>query len=91
MGRRPRTLLAGGIYHVYNRVFRGEHTFRSFSRHLSGVTDTFRRTAVGASAGILAPSGVKNSQEGKLGRAITTPNNLRYITPSIFDGCILSA
>ena len=29
MGRRPRVLLAGGIYHVYNRVSRGEHVFRS--------------------------------------------------------------
>ena len=28
MGRRPRNLLAGGIYHVYNRVSRGEHVFR---------------------------------------------------------------
>ena len=28
MGRRPRILLAGGIYHVYNRVSRGEHVFR---------------------------------------------------------------
>ena len=28
MGRRPRMLLAGGIYHVYNRVSRGEHIFR---------------------------------------------------------------
>ncbi len=28
MGRRPRMLLAGGIYHVYNRVSRGEHVFR---------------------------------------------------------------
>jgi REP element-mobilizing transposase RayT len=27
MGRRPRILLAGGIYHVYNRVSRGEHVF----------------------------------------------------------------
>jgi REP element-mobilizing transposase RayT len=27
MGRRPRALLAGGIYHVYNRVARGEHVF----------------------------------------------------------------
>ncbi len=28
MGRRPWVLLAGGIYHVYNRVSRGEHVFR---------------------------------------------------------------
>ncbi len=28
MGRRSRILLAGGIYHVYNRVSRGEHVFR---------------------------------------------------------------
>jgi len=28
MGRQPRNLLAGGIYHVYNRVSRGEHVFR---------------------------------------------------------------
>lgn len=28
MGRRPRVLLAGGIYHVYNRVSRGQHVFR---------------------------------------------------------------
>jgi putative transposase len=28
MGRRPRVLLAGGIYHIYNRVSRGEHVFR---------------------------------------------------------------
>ena len=27
-GRRPRNLLAGGIYNVYNRVSRGEHVFR---------------------------------------------------------------
>ena len=29
MGRRPRVLVAGGIYHVYNRVSRGEHVFRN--------------------------------------------------------------
>ena len=29
MGRRPRILVAGGIYHVYNRVSRGEHVFRN--------------------------------------------------------------
>jgi len=28
MGRRPRILVAGGIYHVYNRVSRGAHVFR---------------------------------------------------------------
>ena len=28
MGRRPRILLAGEIYHVYNRVSRGAHAFR---------------------------------------------------------------
>lgn len=28
MGRRPRVLVAGGIYHVYNRVSRGAHVFR---------------------------------------------------------------
>jgi putative transposase len=28
MGRRPRVLSAGGIYHVYNRVSRGQHVFR---------------------------------------------------------------
>ena len=27
MGRRPRNLVAGGIYHVYNRVSRGQHVF----------------------------------------------------------------
>ena len=26
--RRSRILVAGGIYHVYNRVSRGEHVFR---------------------------------------------------------------
>jgi REP element-mobilizing transposase RayT len=31
MGRRPRILLAGGIYHVYNRVSRGAHVFRDES------------------------------------------------------------
>ena len=29
MGRRPRIVVAGGIYHVYNRVSRGEHVFRN--------------------------------------------------------------
>jgi REP element-mobilizing transposase RayT len=29
MGRRPRNLVAGGIYHVYNRVSRGQHVFRN--------------------------------------------------------------
>ena len=28
MGRRPRILVPGGIYHVYNRVSRGAHVFR---------------------------------------------------------------
>ena len=28
MGRQPRVLLPGGIYHVYNRVSRGAHVFR---------------------------------------------------------------
>jgi len=28
MGRRPRILVPGGIYHVYNRVSRGQHVFR---------------------------------------------------------------
>ncbi len=28
MGRSPRILIEGGIYHVYNRVSRGEHAFR---------------------------------------------------------------
>ena len=28
MGRRPRNLVPGGIYHVYNRVSRGQHVFR---------------------------------------------------------------
>ena len=28
MGRRPRILLAGGIYHVFNRASRGAHVFR---------------------------------------------------------------
>ena len=28
MGRRPRILVAGGIYHVYNRVSRGAQVFR---------------------------------------------------------------
>lgn len=27
MGRRPRNLVSGGIYHVYNRVSRGQHVF----------------------------------------------------------------
>ena len=36
MGRRPRILLAGGIYHVYNRVSRGEHVFRD-----EGESDRF--------------------------------------------------
>jgi hypothetical protein len=27
MGRRPRNLVAGAIYHVYNRVPRGHHVF----------------------------------------------------------------
>jgi len=31
MGRRPRNLVAGGIYHVYNRVSRGQHVFRDES------------------------------------------------------------
>jgi REP element-mobilizing transposase RayT len=29
MGRRPRILVPGGIYHVYNRVSRGAHVFRN--------------------------------------------------------------
>ena len=36
MGRRPRILLAGGIYHVYNRVSRGEPVFRD-----EGESDRF--------------------------------------------------
>ena len=28
MGRRPRILVADGIYHLYNRVSRGQHVFR---------------------------------------------------------------
>ena len=28
VGRRPRILLAGGIYHVYDWVYRGERVFR---------------------------------------------------------------
>ena len=28
MSRRPRNLLVGGVYHVYNRMSRGEHVFR---------------------------------------------------------------
>jgi len=28
MGRSPRVLIPGGIYHVYNRVSRGDHVFR---------------------------------------------------------------
>jgi hypothetical protein len=28
VGRSPRILVEGGIYHVYNRVSRGEHAFR---------------------------------------------------------------
>jgi REP element-mobilizing transposase RayT len=28
VGRSPRLLIEGGIYHVYNRVSRGEHAFR---------------------------------------------------------------
>ena len=31
MGRRPRILIHGGIYHVYNRVSHGEHVFRDYS------------------------------------------------------------
>jgi len=29
MGRRPRNFVPGGIYHVYNRVTRGQHVFRN--------------------------------------------------------------
>lgn len=31
MGRSPRILIEGGVYHVYNRVSRGEHVFRDES------------------------------------------------------------
>jgi len=36
MGGQPRNLLAGGIYHVYNRVSRGQHVFSD-----GGETDRF--------------------------------------------------
>ena len=29
MGRRPRVLVAGGIYHVYNRVTHGADVFKN--------------------------------------------------------------
>ena len=46
MGRSPRTLIEGGIYHVYNRVSRGEHAFRDEAeaeRLLSRLAETKRR------------------------------------------------
>jgi putative transposase len=41
MGRRPGILLAGGIYHMYNRVSRGEHVFRD-----EGEVDRFEALLV---------------------------------------------
>ncbi len=46
MGRSPRILIEGGIYHVYNRVSRGEHAFRDEAeaeRLLTRLLDTKRR------------------------------------------------
>ena len=46
MGRSPRILIEGGIYHVYNRVSRGEHAFRDEAeaeRLLSRLLETKRR------------------------------------------------
>ncbi|HOC41551.1 MAG TPA: transposase [Thermoanaerobaculales bacterium] len=46
MGRRPRLLIEGGIYHVYNRVSRGEHIFRDEAeaeKLLKRLFDTKRR------------------------------------------------
>ncbi len=46
MGRSPRILIEGGIYHVYNRVSRGEHAFRDEAeaeRLLKRLSETKRR------------------------------------------------
>ncbi len=46
MGRSPRLLIEGGIYHVYNRVSRGEHAFREEAeaeRLLKRLFETKRR------------------------------------------------
>jgi len=46
MGRRPRILIRGGIYHVYNRVSHGEHVFRNDSeveRFLTRLAEAKRR------------------------------------------------
>ena len=46
MGRSPRILIEGGIYHVYNRVSHGEHVFRDEAeaeKLLTRLLDTKRR------------------------------------------------
>jgi len=46
VGRSPRILIEGGIYHVYNRVSRGEHVFRDEAeaeKLLKRLVDTKRR------------------------------------------------
>jgi REP element-mobilizing transposase RayT len=48
VGRSPRILIEGGIYHVYNRVSRGEHAFRDEAeaeRLLKRLVETKRRDA----------------------------------------------
>ncbi len=46
MGRRPRNLVAGGIYHVYNRVSRGQHVFRN-DEEADRLEDLFATTKNG--------------------------------------------
>jgi hypothetical protein len=46
VGRSPRLLIEGGIYHVYNRVSRGEHAFgdeAEAERLLRRLAETKRR------------------------------------------------
>jgi REP element-mobilizing transposase RayT len=46
VGRSPRILIEGGIYHIYNRVSRGEHAFRreaEAERLLRRLSETKRR------------------------------------------------
>jgi putative transposase len=43
MGRRPRILVPGGIYHVYNRVSRGQHVFRD-NEEADRLEDLFATT-----------------------------------------------
>ncbi len=46
MGRSPRVLIEGGIYHFYNRVSRSEHAFRNEAeaeRPLKRLVETKRR------------------------------------------------